>query len=119
MALLEHCAREDLNKRAPRVLAVLRPLRLVIENYPERQVEALDAVNNPEDPSAGTRKVPFSRALYIEQDDFRDPATNDQHDALWRCRVPVIDQWNQEKKAYRFEAFSTTASATSSRARNR
>jgi glutaminyl-tRNA synthetase len=73
MALLEHCVREDLNKRAPRVMAVLRPLKLVIENYPEGQVEALDAVNNPEDPAAGTRKVPFSRVLYIEQDDFRDP----------------------------------------------
>ncbi len=71
-ALLEHCAREDLNKRAPRVMAVLRPLRVVIENYPEGQVEELDAVNNPEDPSAGTRKVPFSRVLYIEQDDFRE-----------------------------------------------
>ncbi|MGQ9576614.1 MAG: glutamine--tRNA ligase/YqeY domain fusion protein [Thermoguttaceae bacterium] len=72
LALLEHCIREDLNKRAPRVMAVLRPLRLVIENYPEDQVEQLDAVNNPEDATAGTRKVPFSRVLYIERDDFRE-----------------------------------------------
>jgi len=73
VAHLEHCVREDLNKRALRRLAVLRPLKLVIENYPEGPVEELPAVNNPEDPSAGTRKVPFSRILYIEQDDFRDP----------------------------------------------
>jgi glutaminyl-tRNA synthetase len=69
---LEHCVREDLNRRAPRVMAVLRPLRVVIENYPEGQVEELDAVNNPEDASMGTRKVPFSRVIYIEQDDFRE-----------------------------------------------
>ncbi|MDY7033195.1 MAG: glutamine--tRNA ligase/YqeY domain fusion protein [Thermodesulfobacteriota bacterium] len=68
--LLEHCLREDLNKNAPRVMAVLRPLRVVIDNYPEDCVEMLDAVNNPEDPDMGTRKVPFSRVLYIEQDDF-------------------------------------------------
>ncbi|MGB2803479.1 MAG: glutamine--tRNA ligase/YqeY domain fusion protein [Candidatus Zixiibacteriota bacterium] len=72
IALLEHCLREDLNKKAPRVMAVLRPLRLVIDNYPEGQTEELEAVNNPEDPSMGTRKVPFSRVLYIEQDDFRE-----------------------------------------------
>ena len=72
IALLEHCLREDLNKRAPRVMAVLRPLRVVIDNYPENQVEWLDAVNNPEDPSMGTRKLPFSRVLYIERDDFRE-----------------------------------------------
>ncbi|MEK6529528.1 MAG: glutamine--tRNA ligase, partial [candidate division NC10 bacterium] len=72
VALLEHCLREDLNKRALRRMAVLRPLTLVIENYPEGQVEELEAVNNPENPSAGTRKVPFSRVLYIEQDDFRE-----------------------------------------------
>jgi glutaminyl-tRNA synthetase len=72
IALLEHCLREDLNKRAPRMMAVLRPLKLVIENYPEGQVEKLEAVNNPEDQSAGTRQVPFSRELYIEQDDFRE-----------------------------------------------
>ena len=69
-ALLEHCLREDLNKRAPRVMGVLRPLKVVIGNYPEDQVEELEAINNPEDPSMGTRKVPFSRVLYIEQDDF-------------------------------------------------
>jgi len=72
VAHLEHCLREDLNKRALRRMAVLRPLKLVVENYPEGQVEELEAVNNPEDPSAGTRKVPFSRVLYIEQDDFRE-----------------------------------------------
>src|SRR5262249_21011918 len=71
VALLEHCLREDLNRRALRRLAVLRPLRLVIENYPEGQVEQVEAINNPEDPSAGTRTVPFGRVLYIEQDDFR------------------------------------------------
>jgi glutaminyl-tRNA synthetase len=70
--LLEHFIREDLNKRSPRVMAVLRPLKVVIDNYPEGLVEELDAVNNPEDISAGTRKVPFSRTLYIEQDDFRE-----------------------------------------------
>jgi glutaminyl-tRNA synthetase len=72
VALLEHCVREDLNKRAPRVMGVLRPLRVVIENYPEDQTEAVDAVNNPEDPAAGTRRLPFGRVLYIEQDDFRE-----------------------------------------------
>ena len=70
LALLEHFIREDLNKRAARVMAVLKPLKVVIDNYPEGQVEELDAVNNPEDPGAGTRKVPFSRTIYIEQDDF-------------------------------------------------
>ena len=72
VAQLEHAIREDLNKRSPRVMAVLRPLRVIIENYPENEVEELDAVNNPEDLNAGTRKVPFSRVLYIEQDDFRE-----------------------------------------------
>jgi glutaminyl-tRNA synthetase len=72
IALLEHCLREDLNKRAQRVMAVLRPLRVVIENYPEGQVEAMEAVNNPEDASMGTRQVPFSRVLYIEREDFRE-----------------------------------------------
>jgi glutaminyl-tRNA synthetase len=72
LAMLEHFLREDLNKRALRVMAVLRPLRVVIDNYPEGQVEEMEAVNNPEDASAGTRKVPFSRVLYIEQDDFRE-----------------------------------------------
>ncbi|HEY3618939.1 MAG TPA: glutamine--tRNA ligase/YqeY domain fusion protein [Candidatus Sulfotelmatobacter sp.] len=72
LAMLEHFVREDLNKSAPRVMAVLRPLKVVIDNYPENQVEEMDAVNNPEDPAAGSRKVPFSRVLYIEQDDFRE-----------------------------------------------
>jgi glutaminyl-tRNA synthetase len=72
VALLEHSVRDHLNRVAPRVMAFLRPLRLVIENYPEDQVEQLDAVNNPEDASAGSRTVPFSRVLYIEQDDFRE-----------------------------------------------
>jgi glutaminyl-tRNA synthetase len=72
VALLEHCLREDLNRRALRRLAVLRPLRLVIENYREGRVEEVEAVNNPEDPAAGTRPVPFSRVLWIEQDDFRE-----------------------------------------------
>ena len=72
LSLMEHFVREDLNKRAPRAMAVLRPLRVVIDNYPEGTVEELEAVNNPEDPAMGTRKVPFSRILYIEQDDFRE-----------------------------------------------
>jgi glutaminyl-tRNA synthetase len=72
LAMLEHFVRGDLNKRAPRVMAVLRPLKVVIDNYPENHVEEMDAVNNPEDANAGTRKVPFSRVLYIEQDDFRE-----------------------------------------------
>src|SRR5437764_5424843 len=72
LAMLEHFVREDLNQHAPRVMAVLRPLKLVIDNYPENQVEEMEAVNNPEDPAAGTRKVPFSRVLHIEQDDFRE-----------------------------------------------
>jgi len=72
VTLLDHCLREDLNRRAPRVMAVLNPLRVVIDNYPEDQVEELEAVNNPEDPAMGTRKVPFSRVLYIERDDFRE-----------------------------------------------
>lgn len=72
VALLEHCVRDELNRTAPRVMGVLRPLKLVITNYPAGQVEELEAVNNPEDPSAGTRKVPFSGVLYIERDDFRE-----------------------------------------------
>jgi glutaminyl-tRNA synthetase len=72
LGLLEYFIREDLNRRAARVMAVLRPLRLVIDNYPEGQVEQMEAVNNPEDPSSGTRTVPFSRVLYIEQEDFRE-----------------------------------------------
>ena len=72
LGLLEHFVREDLNRRAPRAMAVLRPLRVVIENYPEGQVEEMEAVNNPEDAAMGTRRVPFSRVVYIEQDDFRE-----------------------------------------------
>lgn len=72
MQLLEHFIREDLNRRSPRAMAVLRPLKVVLDNYPEGPIEELDAVNNPEDASAGTRKVPFSKTLYIEQDDFRE-----------------------------------------------
>ena len=72
VALLEHAIREDLNRRAPRVMAVLQPLKIVIDNFPEGQVEEVEAVNNPEDASMGTRKVPFSRVLYIERDDFRE-----------------------------------------------
>jgi glutaminyl-tRNA synthetase len=72
IALLEYCIREHLNKIAPRVMGVLRPLKVIIDNYPEDQVEELDAINNPEDPDMGTRKIPFSRELYIEQDDFME-----------------------------------------------
>ena len=72
MALLEHCIREDLNQHAPRVMAVLNPLKVVIDNFPEGEVLEFDAVNNPEDPSMGSRKVPFSREVYIERDDFRE-----------------------------------------------
>jgi glutaminyl-tRNA synthetase len=72
LAMLEHFVREDLNKHAPRVMAVLRPLKVVIDNYPEGQTEEVEAVNNPEDESAGKRKVPFSKVLYIEHDDFRE-----------------------------------------------
>ena len=71
-ALLEYCIREDLNKHAPRVMGVLRPLKVIIDNYPQDEEEALEAINNPEDPSAGTRMVPFSRELYIERDDFME-----------------------------------------------
>jgi glutaminyl-tRNA synthetase len=72
IAMLEHCLREELNMSAPRYMAVLRPLKVVITNYPEGQVEQLDAVNNPEDPSAGSRTIPFSREIYIERDDFME-----------------------------------------------
>jgi len=72
LQLLEHCLREELNQRAPRVMAVLRPLRVVIDNYPDELVEEMEAINNPEDESAGTRKVPFSSVLYIEREDFRE-----------------------------------------------
>jgi len=77
IGLLEHHVRDDLNKRAQRVMVVTRPLRVVIDNYPEGQVEEMEAINNPEDPSAGTRKVPFSRVLYIERDDFREDPPKD------------------------------------------
>jgi glutaminyl-tRNA synthetase len=72
IALLEHCLREDLNRRSTRVMAVLRPLRVVIENYPEETTEELEAINNPEDPNGGTRMVPFSRVIYIEREDFQE-----------------------------------------------
>ena len=72
LALLEHSVREDLNQTSPRVMAVLKPLRVVIDNYPEEQTQEFEAVNNPEDPSMGSRKVPFSRVIYVEQDDFRE-----------------------------------------------
>ncbi|MFB0525507.1 MAG: glutamine--tRNA ligase/YqeY domain fusion protein, partial [Phycisphaerae bacterium] len=72
IALLEHCVREDLNKTSARVMSVLRPLKVIIDNYPEGKVEQMEAINNPEDPTAGTRKVPFSRQLYIERDDFME-----------------------------------------------
>ena len=71
-ALLEHSIREDLNRRAPRVMAVLRPLKVIIDNYPEDRVEDIETVNNPEDPAMGSRKVPFSRVLYIDKEDFRE-----------------------------------------------
>jgi glutaminyl-tRNA synthetase len=70
--LMQHCLREDLNKRAPRIMTVLKPLKLVIDNYPDGQVEQLEAVNNPEDESAGTRQVPFGKTLYIEATDFME-----------------------------------------------
>jgi glutaminyl-tRNA synthetase len=76
IALLEYCVRQDLNQRAPRVMAVLNPLKVVIDNYPDDLVEKMEAINNPEDPSAGARQVPFSKVLYIEQDDFREDPPN-------------------------------------------
>jgi glutaminyl-tRNA synthetase len=79
IALLEHCLRTDLNRRATRVMGVLRPLRVVIDNYPEGQIEQMEAINNPEDAGMGTRLVPFSRELYIEQDDFREVPPKKYH----------------------------------------
>ncbi len=79
LAMLEHFLREDLNKHTQRVMAVLRPLKVVIDNYPEGQTEEMDAINNPEDESAGKRKVPFSKVLYIEQDDFREDPPKQYH----------------------------------------
>ena len=73
-ALLQHCLREELNKSSPRVMVVLNPLKVVIENYPQDKVEYLDAINNPEDPAAGSRQIPFSREIYIERDDFMEDA---------------------------------------------
>ena len=87
LAMLEHFVREDLNKRTPRVMAVLRPLKVVIDNYPEGQSEEVDAVNNPEDESAGKRKVPFSKVLYIEQDDFREDPPKQYYRLSPRCEV--------------------------------
>src|SRR5262245_18333944 len=72
VGLLEHCVREDLNRGAPRAMAVLRPLKLVLTNYPDDRSEEMDVVTNPEDPSAGTRRVPFAREIYIERDDFME-----------------------------------------------
>jgi glutaminyl-tRNA synthetase len=72
IALLEHCVRQDLNLHSPRVMGVLDPLKVVIDNYPDDLVEEMSAINNPEDPSAGTRQVPFSKVIYIERDDFRE-----------------------------------------------
>jgi glutaminyl-tRNA synthetase len=72
IGLLEHCLREDLNKRALRVMVVLRPIKVIIDNYPEGKVEMIDADNNPEDPDSGTRKIPFTREIYIEREDFRE-----------------------------------------------
>jgi methionine--tRNA ligase beta chain len=77
VGLLEHCLRDDLNRRCPRVMAVLRPLKLVIENFPEGEVRELDAPLHPEDPGHGTRKVPFARELYVERDDFREDPPKD------------------------------------------
>jgi glutaminyl-tRNA synthetase len=93
IALLEHCLREDLNQHAPRRMAILKPLKVVIDNYPEDQVDELEAINNPEQPAAGVRKVPFSKVLYIEQDDFREeppPSTSAwRPDARCACGTPT------------------------------
>jgi glutaminyl-tRNA synthetase len=91
IGLMEYCLREDLNKRTPRVMAVLRPLKVTIVNYPEGQVEELEAVNNPEDPGMGTRRVPFSREIYIEREDFME----DPPKKFWlapgrRCAAPTL-----------------------------
>ena len=84
---LEHFVREDLNKRAPRVMGILRPLRVIIDNYPEGKTEELEAINNPEDPGMGTRKIPFSRVLYIEQDDFREEPPSKYYRLAPGCEV--------------------------------
>ncbi len=108
VARLEHHVRKYLNRHAPRVMAVLRPLRVVIENYPEGQVEMLDAENNPEDPSAGWRKIPFSRELYVERTDFREDAPRKwfrlapgrevrlKHAYLVTCRDVIKDEHTGE-----------------------
>jgi glutaminyl-tRNA synthetase len=108
MALLEHFIREDLNRRAARVMAVLRPLKVVIENYPEGTVEDLEAVNNPEDPAMGTRQIPFSRVVYIEQDDFREdppkkffrlapgPEVRLRHAYIIKCTSVIKDEGTGE-----------------------
>ena len=87
MALLEYFIRNDLNQRAPRAMAVLRPLKVVLLNYPEAQEEELKAINNPEDPNAGTRQVPFSREIYIERED------------LWRTHPENSSAWHQGVKS--------------------
>jgi len=93
IALLEHCLREDLNKRAPRRMAVLRPLKVVIENYPEGRVEELEAINNPEDLSMGTRTIPFSREIYIEQEDFKeDPPRKYFRLYIIKCEKVIKDE---------------------------
>ncbi|MFN2368586.1 MAG: glutamine--tRNA ligase, partial [Desulfurivibrionaceae bacterium] len=76
VAVLEHCLREDLNDKAPRVLGVLRPLKVIIENYPEDQVEEMEAQNHPQNPEMGARKIPFCREIYIERSDFLEEAPN-------------------------------------------
>jgi glutaminyl-tRNA synthetase len=106
--LLEHCVREDLNMKAGRVMAVLRPLKLVIENYPEGQVEWLEAENNPENPAMGSRKIPFSRDLFVEQDDFMENPPGKffrlapgrevrlKHAYIIKCEQVVKDKWSGE-----------------------
>jgi glutaminyl-tRNA synthetase len=104
IALLEHCLREDLNRRASRVMAVLRPLKLTLLNYPQGEVEQIEAINNPEDPEAGTRQLPFSRELYVEADDFREAPPKKwfrlapgrevrlKHAYLVRCETVIKDR---------------------------
>jgi glutaminyl-tRNA synthetase len=108
IALLEHCLREDLNKKAKRVMAVLRPLKLIIDDYPEDKVEELNAVNNPEDPGMGTRKMPFSRVVYIERDDFMESPPKGffrlfpghevrlKHAYIVKCEKVVMDEKSGE-----------------------
>jgi glutaminyl-tRNA synthetase len=120
IALLEHCLREQMNKAAPRVMGVLRPLKIVIDNYPEGQVEELEAVNNPEDPNAGTRKVPFSKVLYIERDDFREVpppkyyrlAPGREVRLRWAYFVTCVDVVKDEKTGQIVEIHCTYDPAT-------